>query len=320
MNQEDREPQEQDADSKSKSAPPPVLAADTRESEKHARGSTGQCQKSAPLYQIARWDRFKEWASKITIAEAGMLLLTLVIAGSSIIYTIYAHRQWKVMSGQLSETQRARHAADKSFAETLCQMQAQTTAQQQAAQSSRQALRANIDSLHQIQRAFMNYEGLSIGRRLVDRGTNRVTAWQFLIKWENTGSTPARAMVGRSSFQPTVSPLPRGFNFPDLGIVDEGPGVLAPKGTATTTLTVPTGTLNAVKEGKLHLYMWGWTSYRDAFRGTPPRLTEYCIEVTQFIASGDLSDPSIQYNLIPATCAEHNCYDEDCPDYESRIR
>jgi len=59
------------------------------------------------LEHISRWARFKEWASKITVAEAGMLLLTLAIAGSSIAYTKYAKRQWKVMGNQLREMQKS---------------------------------------------------------------------------------------------------------------------------------------------------------------------------------------------------------------------
>ena len=55
------------------------------------------------LNRVSRWDGLKEWFFKITVAEAGMLLLTLVIAASSIIYTMYAKRQWKAMNGQLSE-------------------------------------------------------------------------------------------------------------------------------------------------------------------------------------------------------------------------
>jgi len=105
MNQEAREPQEQDADSKSKSGTAPILAVNARESEKRAPESTGECEKSTSLHQVANWDRFKKWASKITVAEAGMLLLTFVIAGSSIVYTVYAQRQWKAMSGQLTQMQ-----------------------------------------------------------------------------------------------------------------------------------------------------------------------------------------------------------------------
>jgi hypothetical protein len=215
-------------------------------------------------------------------------------------------------------TKRAISNSEDSLKKTLCQMQAQTKAQQDSAEYSRRALRDNIDSLHQIQRAFINYEGMSIGLRLADKRTNLVNAWQFLVKWENTGSTPAKRMYGRSSFEPTVKPLPRGFDFPDLGVVNQGEGVLAPKGIATTTLTIPTFVLNAVKGGDQHLYIWGWSTYHDAFKDTPVRLTEYCVEITEFIASGDLSNPSVDYNLIPVTCVEHNCYDEDCKDYDKK--
>jgi hypothetical protein len=58
--------------------------------EHNAPNSAGQCEKDAPLLQVGRWARFKKWASKITIAEAGTLFLTLAIAASTIIYTCVA--------------------------------------------------------------------------------------------------------------------------------------------------------------------------------------------------------------------------------------
>src|SRR5580693_8872226 len=63
------------------------------------------------LSQIPRLARLKQWASKITIAEFGMLVLTVVIAISTTCYTKYAKRQWRVMRDQLPELHTSAEAA-----------------------------------------------------------------------------------------------------------------------------------------------------------------------------------------------------------------
>jgi hypothetical protein len=103
MNQETRDQNKQDANGKASDRAAPILATNTRESEKSAPESTSQPKEPKNLHQVTRWNRLKQWAAKVTIAEAGMVLLTLVIAVSGVLYTKFARRQWKVMSGTLNE-------------------------------------------------------------------------------------------------------------------------------------------------------------------------------------------------------------------------
>lgn len=103
MDQTNREPQKQEGADEPADTTPPIHTADTRESEQGASKATHQREESTYQQQITRWNRFTKWTAQITVAEAGMVLLTLVIAGSSVLYTIFARRQWTVMDGQLTE-------------------------------------------------------------------------------------------------------------------------------------------------------------------------------------------------------------------------
>jgi hypothetical protein len=118
MNEENGQPQEKRAKEKSDDACPPVSIIHTAESDEEGPQGTEQSKETTTLNHTSRWNRTKKWLSQITVAEAGMLLLTVAIAGSSIVYTKYAKRQWRVMRDQLPElhtsAQAAKDAADTS--------------------------------------------------------------------------------------------------------------------------------------------------------------------------------------------------------------
>ena len=117
MNENDGKPEEERCEEEGGNTHPPVPVIDTAKSAKEAAKSADQTEEATALQTISRWDRFREWFLKITVAEAGMLLLTLVIAGSGIYYTKYAKRQWRVMRDQLPELHTSAEAA-KSSADT----------------------------------------------------------------------------------------------------------------------------------------------------------------------------------------------------------
>ncbi len=105
MNEENGQIPEKLPEEKSGETHPPVPAVDTAESNKDAAESADLRAELATLEHLSRWARFKKWLFPITAPEAGMFLLTLVIAGSTTCYTIYAKRQWKVINDQLSVMQ-----------------------------------------------------------------------------------------------------------------------------------------------------------------------------------------------------------------------
>ncbi len=115
MNEENRQPARQATDEKSTDPHLPVVRP--AESNEGGPKGTEHAKDSQAHHYVSRWARFQESFLRITIAEAGMLLLTLSIAISSVIYTRYAKRQWKVMNDQLPSLQDSAKAA-KSAADT----------------------------------------------------------------------------------------------------------------------------------------------------------------------------------------------------------
>ncbi|MGO8789087.1 MAG: hypothetical protein ACLQVL_17125 [Terriglobia bacterium] len=107
MNKEHGQPQEQTSDNDASKSELPVSRTQAVGAGENRAESQKQSQSSADLHHISRWRGPWNWFSKITVAEVGMLCLTLAIAASSIVYTKYAKRQWSVMRDQLSEMKAA---------------------------------------------------------------------------------------------------------------------------------------------------------------------------------------------------------------------
>jgi len=112
MDQKKRKPEQQNTERKTGKGGPNVAIVPTAESEKNRLKGAEGGGNPTDLHKVSRWPRFKRWLFTATSAEVGMFLLTLVIAGSSIYYTKYAKRQWKVMRDQLPELQKSATAAD----------------------------------------------------------------------------------------------------------------------------------------------------------------------------------------------------------------
>jgi hypothetical protein len=88
-----------------------------------------------------------------------------------------------------------------------------------------------------------------------------------------------------------------------------------------TPIQISSEDLEKVAEGKKHLFVWGWTTYRDIFTGTPKRLSEFCTEVVSITwTKPDHTDAASDINTVNPPCPTHNCYDEDCVDYSSRTK
>ena len=119
MNEEGRKPDEKQSDAETADSSQlisraPSIAGDQKNGTKSANQRTDSASlKNISLLMIpeleicTRRSAFKKWFCRITVAEMGMFLLTATIATAGIYYTIYAKRQWRVMSGQLIEMQKS---------------------------------------------------------------------------------------------------------------------------------------------------------------------------------------------------------------------
>jgi hypothetical protein len=175
------------------------------------------------------------------------------------------------------------------------------------------------------QRAYANFSGLQPAGRLVDDNNNkRITHFTFWAKWENSGTTPAKNAVGRINYRRTTDAMRRdlAFDFSDQGTIPDAPYIIGPKGTINSPpIAVPIQDVQDQINGRLHLYVYGWTAYDDIFKGNR-HLTEFCVELVNFHSTNaiDITDMASLTDALPITCPQHNCYEEDCQDYKQRTR
>jgi hypothetical protein len=112
-----------------------------------------------------------------------------------------------------------------------------------------------------------------------------------------------------------------GFNYHDLETAQPPVGI-GPKQTASIPIKIPINDIRVARDNpQYRLSVWGWIVYNDAFPDDPPRLTEFCRRMFHsFISPGkDVADATGNMNWDWIACPNHNCYDEDCPDYDVRI-
>jgi hypothetical protein len=182
----------------------------------------------------------------------------------------------------------------------------------EAKESSTRQLRAYVHpSTPQIEWKAFNRSGAPWGND---------TGWVFTHGWENFGSTPAHDVMMHISWDTYSSfngDLPPGFDFVDIGSQGSGGRLIGPKGKVLTEhLQIESNILEAVQMGHVRLFMWGWLSYRDSFKNTPVRKTQFCLELNRVdgdpyvIPSKPDEKPTIFFNF--RICERHNCADEGC--------
>lgn len=169
------------------------------------------------------------------------------------------------------------------------------------------------------QRAFIHSKEISVFPIIGDQN-KRVTAINFFVVFENSGTTPTKRAVAQcnaKAFRDTKE-----FRFEDITKSEKRPFVIGPK----TRISYPSGLVTIddlilVQQNKSHLFFWGGVTYQDVFSDTPKRLTEFCYEVINVNSTkGNIADPSGAISLAWVQCEQHNCYDEDCLDYPDAMK
>jgi hypothetical protein len=180
----------------------------------------------------------------------------------------------------------------------------------------------NRESLQSVQRAFIAYRGME--KRRGKQGD--VMLWEFSPTYENSGTTPALAAVSVFSYGEGGGILPEEeFREGRLGVGKLPVSTVAPKATQPaerqllqesyvfgSPLGDDLGNFPDVHP-KSNLYFWGWMTYRDVFRGTKTHLTEFCRHMGPPQMVRVPPQNAIRFNY--EVCAQHNCTDENCPDY-----
>jgi hypothetical protein len=196
------------------------------------------------------------------------------------------------------------------------------------------------------QRAFLTFAAPQLGPRIVnDAFTPNTAIWtaqEIELVWSNNGETPARDAVVRTNANAFYPDIPEEFDFP-LG--KKVHVVVGPKSVYGTNLQVPRQVISDAVHNEKRIFIWGDVLYKDAFPKSPERLTEFCVELTHLtigmmqqtaktpsngnaVTRSQPSGPSVIDIDSPSAalvgfqwrqCPAHNCYDEDCKDYDARV-
>ena len=211
-----------------------------------------------------------------------------------------------------------------------------------------QVTRDSSESTERSQRAIVSIGGVTNPFRKILSGDG--SRWEsirvgFFVR--NGGPTPPRDLHVKINYQAFTGELPQNFTFPDQDDRAAKAMFLGPQTSEASYVTIPVSTfINAIEEKK-RVYFWGWATYRDVFRGTPTRLTEFCVEAINIVmanpaipaipenrATNTPARPGVPEQIVTQAsqlrtntnmrfdieaCETHNCYDEDCPDYQNRV-
>jgi hypothetical protein len=187
------------------------------------------------------------------------------------------------------------------------------------------------ESLESVQRAFVNFDKITINRSSVHTPAGDVRRVTIKALWENSGTTPAirvvRAIgVNRIKDEPTEEQFLPEHITPDAALSVIAPKKQTDSGTIvldedalfgdTLTHTVTEASNRKMLEAG-YVFIWGWMTYRDIFRETKAHLTEFC-EGLHNITVPDAKDAQPTLDFI--ACHRHNCTDEQCDDYQQVLK
>jgi len=176
------------------------------------------------------------------------------------------------------------------------------------------ANRISQSALESVQRAFISFSPDVEPFYLTDReGSVKIVSWEFLVHEKNSGTTTTKHMQSRIFVKVLpVTPIPPDFNFGDFQ--SGSPSFVPPQDRiAYMTDKVDVSDVVAAKTGEQHIYIYGWTTYRDVFENTPSRTTELCYEFHPIV--GDFTNTRGPFGSRTTLCSQrHNCADEECKD------
>lgn len=178
------------------------------------------------------------------------------------------------------------------------------------------------------QRAYVSFQGMEFDN-IVDRSTPQATMdFIFHASTVNTGNTPAQGVeqyfnIGDaepSEKQFVGSPTRINLAIGGKALYTFGGGSEPASYFHLPNEYVSSQELKALRTqtGLPNRVFWGWVSYRDVFPKTPMHVTEFCQQLTNVVAR---ANPNIGYqyvfNFQNCESGQHNCIDQNCPDYNS---
>jgi hypothetical protein len=133
------------------------------------------------------------------------------------------------------------------------------------------------------------------------------SAWRLVLRWKNTGKTPAQHVISVISTIATPDPLPADFAFPWTGGMPPPVTVGADSSLHSNGAWIDLDTIQAIIDQKQNFYVYGWIEYQGPTEGERYR-TEFASQVWLFF--GDAMDKDLKHSTINVT--DHNGLDNGC--------
>jgi hypothetical protein len=274
------------------------------------------------LLRRRTWRRMRErqevnLAEKIGVGVASCILVVAVI--QAIIY----NRQANLMQASLEQNERS-----------IILNRGQLAIANRNAGTSQEANKISRESLESVQRAYLTFPP-SPEVEIYGMPNGPLVTLNMPI--ENNGNTAAHKIRDRVS---CVTPMgiPSNSSFPDINgrycgtpWAATGANVIPAKGSLLSQkIQLETRILDEFmkqnqgpwpkrfglpSQPSRSIRFYGWVTYRDIFDKTREHLSEFCRDLATFVIV-----PPNQGQAQWAYCPAHNCTDEDCPDYEERIK
>jgi hypothetical protein len=304
-------PNENDSDTPSTNPdrePPsqrPVTPSAPQEGQVSNKGDTSTNRQQSTTQELARefrWVEFAQIGSNIILAIVGIFALHIY------------NGQLGVMRGQLGEI-------IKQYPEL-----------QKSAQAAHDAAEVNKEALYSVQRAFLIFPA---DPQVTVLNFPSGPLLQLEMPIENVGATQAHEMKDRVSCVTPMGPLSNNYSFPNIKgkwcgtpWAATGANVIPAKSKLLSQMVFVenkivqefvqqnsgpwAGRMGVPSHPTRTIVFYGWVTYRDIFKDSPERLSEFCRSLTIFDAKTG--------RAAWGYCPWHNCTDEDCPDYKDRLK
>lgn len=226
-------------------------------------------------------------STKSRFGEIIMIVATIVIAISTTIYTIYARRQWQVMSTTLSEMKSSGSETKTQIDRMITETNRIADSMSKTVQHSKKALDSTIENSHLEQRAWIGptlvlpAEYTEGGKKIYIKEGHPINCGVVIT---NSGKTPALNVQHSIA----VQALKRG----EKPLLKETTGqrdisVLQPGTTLTIhyppIIGVSKANVAALSSGQDILFMYGIIRYDDIFKKT--HLTKFCMYLAPDLAT-----------------------------------
>ena len=170
------------------------------------------------------------------------------------------------------------------------------------------AFRANRISKQSAQRQLRAYivaDTAAEWEQAYKGSTDNIVGYNFTMKWNNCGVTPARRCQGWTNLAVFDEMIPSDFDYPDKpGLKTTGTNHIGPGQhfqSKVGGLSIPDA--EAAERGEKHAYVWSWLEYDDIF-GRVRHRTEVCYEL-RISKDGGICTPTI---IGPFNGADEDCF------------